>query len=171
MSRSLPTVLTALILGCSNGGAFKPLAIGDPAPRVALRVLDGDSVQVGAGAAILLVNIWATWCIPCRAEFPDLQALHQTYADRGVTVLAVSVDQGRDGPVRDFVTKAGATFKIGRDPSGETQARYQTVGVPESFLIGRDGKIAWRKIGALQPGARDARTAIDRLLAASDRPR
>lgn len=169
--RTLTAALTWIAMACTEDRTFRPLAVGDLAPRLKLRALESDSIEVGGGDSIQLVNIWATWCIPCRAEFPDLQALHEAYAGRGVRVLAVSIDQGRDGPVREFAAKMRATFTIGRDPDGNIEARYQTVGVPETFLIDRKGRVAWRKIGALQPGAADARTSIEQLLDSSPEPR
>lgn len=145
--------------------AFRPLKVGEAAPRFAVRTLDADSARLGPGEPVTLVNIWATWCIPCRQEFPEMERIHQDYRGRGLRLLAVSVDQGGDDEVRRFVSGAGATFPIGRDEEGTIQRVYQTVGVPETFLVGKDGTLLWRKIGALREGAPDARTAIDAALA------
>lgn len=161
--------VVVLVAGCRARGdqAFRPLAVGEPAPRYAVRTLAGDSARVGvAGQPLTLVNVWATWCIPCREEFADLERLHGDYRARGLRVLAVSIDQGGDADVRTFVAEKYATFLIGRDADGDIQRVFQTVGVPETFLIAGDGKLLWRKIGALRNGAPDARQAIDAALAA-----
>ena len=161
-------LLVALVTvgGCRPSDAFRPLKVGQPAPRYAVRIIGADSGRVGPGEPVTLVNIWATWCIPCRKEFPELQALHEQYGGRGLRVLAVSIDRGRDGPVRDFVERVGATFAIGHDEAGEIQQVFQTVGVPETFLIGSNGKLLWRLIGALAPEGRDVRAAIEAALPA-----
>jgi thiol-disulfide isomerase/thioredoxin len=161
--RRLAAVASLLAAGC-GGKAFKPLAAGDAVPRLEVRTLAGDTVQLGRTSGPVLVNIWATWCVPCREEFPELESLHRDFRGRGLTVLAVSVDQGGDGDVRDFIASQGSTFAVGRDPDGEIQRLFQTVGVPESFLIDARGILRWRKIGALRAGAADARTAIDKVL-------
>jgi thiol-disulfide isomerase/thioredoxin len=167
----LTGALGVFALGCAkgDGDVFRPLTVGDKAPVYAVSTLAGDSARIQKGEPLTLVNIWATWCIPCREEFPELERLHNDYKARGLRVLAVSVDQGGDGEVRDFVTAKGATFSIGRDPSGEVQRLYQTVGVPETFLVGSDGRLKWRKIGGLTHGARDARVALDSALAQAGR--
>ena len=161
--RRTAIVASLLATGC-GGKAFKPLVAGDAAPRYQVTTLAGDTVVLGEAPGALLVNIWATWCIPCREEFPELEAIDRDYRARGVRVLAVSVDQGGDRDVRDFATMQGSTFAIGRDPTGDIQRRYQTIGVPETFLIDARGMLRWRKVGALRSGAPDARTAIEAML-------
>lgn len=189
MTRRRAALGAALVLsaftvaaGCAKMEAsmeerFKPLGVGDPAPAYAARVLDGgaiDSARVGAGAGtqpLTLVNVWATWCIPCQEEFPDLQAIHHDYAPRGLRVLAISVDAGSDDEVRAFVKDKGATFEIARDESGRIRQLYQSVGVPETYLLSPEGKVLWRQPGALPKGAGTARAAIDAAFAGAQPPR
>jgi thiol-disulfide isomerase/thioredoxin len=157
----------ALVLLACGGTAerFRPLAVGEPVPRYAARTLAGDSARVGSeGEPLTLLNIWATWCAPCRAEFPELDNLHQEYSARGLRVLAVSVDDGGDSAVESFVREQGARFVIGRDAQGRVQRLFQTVGVPESFLISGDGKLVWRHFGAIPEGAPELRRVIDGAL-------
>jgi len=163
LSSAMLATLALSFAAC--GGAkdrFRPLMAGDPAPRYAARTLAGDSARVGgSGEPLTLLNVWATWCAPCRAEFPELEQLHQEYAARGLRVLAVSIDDGGDDAVQRFVRDQDAHFTIGRDPRGEVQRDFQTIGVPESFLIARDGKLVWRHFGALPGGAAELRRVID----------
>jgi thiol-disulfide isomerase/thioredoxin len=165
---SIATLAAVAVLLAACGDAkdrFRPLMAGDPAPRYAARTLAGDSARVGSsGEPLTLLNVWATWCAPCRAEFPELEQLHQDYGARGLRVLAVSVDDGGDDAVQRFVRDQGAHFSIGRDAQGEVQRAFQTIGVPESFLISRDGKLVWRHFGALPGGAAELRRVIDREL-------
>jgi hypothetical protein len=80
-------------------------------------------------------------------------------------VLAVSVDRGGDGDVRDFVREHGATFLVARDPEERVRQLYQGIGVPESYLVSADGRLLWRQIGAFPDGAAAARAAVERALA------
>lgn len=150
--RQLACLTTALLLAaCVAAGddRFAPIEVGAPVPAYATRTLQGDTVHVGGAGPVTLVNVWATWCTPCEREFPELQRLHERYAPRGLRVLAVSIDQGSDAAVERFVAERGATFAIGRDPAGWIQQRFMTIGVPETFLVGADGTLLWRRLGEL----------------------
>lgn len=114
---------------------------------------------------VTLVNIWATWCAPCRDEMPSMEALYQDFAARGFKIAAVSIDEGDDDAVQAFVTELGLTFDILHDKSGAIQGLYQTTGVPESFLLDRDGRIVRRLIGSHDWNSPANRDLIDRLLA------
>lgn len=144
-------------------------AIGSAAPAFAVATLGGDSARVGGSARqpVTLVNVWATWCAPCKAEFPELQALHTQYAPKGLRVLAISIDTDGDAEVAASAKGMGATFAIGRDPGDEVRGRFAAVGIPESWLISADGKLLWRHSGAIPSGDPAVRSAIDAALAAA----
>jgi len=151
--------------GCGSAAErFRPVAVGEPVPAVAVRTLGGDSARVGPGEPLTLVNVWATWCVPCQREFADLERLHRDYAARGLRVLAVSIDKGSDDEVREFAREHGATFVIGRDPEDDVRTQLQSIGVPESYLVAADGRLLWRQIGAFPEGAAAARAAVERAL-------
>ena len=160
-------LLLALGACKSSDARFRPLAAGEPVPAFTIRTLDGDSASVGPGEQLTLLNLWATWCGPCQEEFPELEQLHRDYQSKGLRVLAVSVDMGNDASVRDFAADHDATFTIGRDGEGRMQRLYQTVGLPETFLIAPDGTLIWRHFGALPPGAEELRRQIDQALGAT----
>ncbi len=146
---------------------FKPLGVGDPVPAYATRTLAGDTARVGAGQPqpLTLLNVWATWCVPCQKEFPDLERIHRDYGPRGLRVLAVSVDaDGDDAKIRDFIRRYAATFSIGHDPEGAIRDRYQSLGIPESYLISSDGRLLFRNPGAFPEGAANVRAAIEAAL-------
>ncbi len=153
-------LVVALIVGGLALGAWALSRFGGPAARVAVgekapdfRVLDlatGDSVDLRDHykGKVTLVNIWATWCIPCRQEMPAMQQAWARLKYHGFAIAAVSVDEGSSEPVTRFARELGLTFDILHDRSGRIQQVYQTAGVPESFLLDEDGVIIKRVIGA-----------------------
>lgn len=153
-------LVVILLVGGLALGAWALSRFGGPAERVAVgerapdfRVLDlatGDSVDLREHykGKVTLVNIWATWCIPCRQEMPSMQQAWVQLKDHGFAIAAVSVDEGSSEPVTQFAQELGLTFDILHDRSGRIQQTYQTAGVPESFLLDGDGVIIKRVIGA-----------------------
>lgn len=115
---------------------------------------------------VVLLNIWATWCAPCRAEMPSIERLHREFGPRGLKVVAVSVDDpGQQKAVRDFARELGLTFEILHDPTHDIQKAYQTTGVPETFVLGRDGVIRKKIIGATDWSSPGTRALVAQLLA------
>jgi peroxiredoxin len=135
------------------GDEIFPVGIGSAAPAFTATALTGaDSGEVRTlddyDGQVVLLNVWATWCAPCREEMPSIQALHETYGPQGLKVLAVSIDDARGEPaIRDFAREFGLTFDILHEPTGDIQRAYQTTGVPETFIIGRDGVIQRKQVG------------------------
>ncbi len=151
--------------GEQSASRFRPLTVGEPAPVYATALLGGDSARVGPGEPLTLLNVWATWCIPCEKELPDLEALHAEYGARGLRILGVSVDAGAPASVAAYVQERSLSFLIGHDPDERVRMAYQTIGVPESFLIAPDGRLLWRHIGPLPAGGGPTlRAAIDSTL-------
>ena len=125
-----------------------PVTTGEAAPPFALDDLAGDSVSLESfrGKAVLL-NFWATWCIPCREEMPHLEALFQRHRGDGLVVVAVSEDTGRVKRVRRFVDKLGLTYPVLWDLDGDAGKAYRVSGLPATVLIGPDGTVRGRIIG------------------------
>jgi thiol-disulfide isomerase/thioredoxin len=114
---------------------------------------------------VTVLNLWATWCVPCRAEMPSLERLYRAMGPRGLRVIAVSVDDGSaDDKIRDFVGQYGLTFTVLHEGSGEIEQRLQTSGVPETFVIGRDGVIRKRVLGATAWDSQSNQALITALL-------
>lgn len=133
------------------GAETERVGVGSRAPDYEVQDLrSGDSLALRSHYAgkVTLVNIWATWCIPCRQEMPSMQKAWVRYQDSGFAIAAVSIDEGGTEPVMAFARELGLTFDILHDGSGRIQQRYQTTGVPESYLLDRDGTILKRVIGA-----------------------
>ena len=164
-------VLAGLALGLALLVYFGPeveqVAAGSRAPNyVAVNLATGDSVAIRDHyrGHVTLVNIWATWCGPCRVEMPSMQALYDSLGNRGFRIAAVSIDQDPPDVVRQFASGLGLKFDILQDRRGEIQQAYQTTGVPESFLLDTTGTIMKRVIGAENWASAANRSLIRRLL-------
>jgi peroxiredoxin len=147
----------------SKAGA---VAVGAPVPAYKAVSLAGDSVSLsGVRGKVVLLNVWATWCHPCRAEIPELRAVHERYKARGLELIGVSVDgDGSDGEIRQFLTDFQMSYPIWRDPDERVLAQFLVVGVPATFLIDRNGILQWRKTGPIAPGDTSLSAAIERAL-------
>ena len=134
------------------GDELFPVTAGSKAPDFQAQTVGGVPVTKTLAdykGQVVLLNIWATYCIPCRTEMPSIQALHDRYAARGLKVVAVSVDSpGFEDEIRKFRDQYGLTFEILYDAPGGIKTAYQTTGVPETFVIGRDGVIRKKVIAA-----------------------
>ena len=115
--------LFALLTGgsvsaCERGTAPRAPALGAAAPAFTAMTLEGEPVTLAAlSGSVVVLNVWATWCIPCREEIPQLEALHREYGAQGLKTIGVSIDAaGMGADVRDFATEQGMTYPIWLDP-------------------------------------------------------
>lgn len=116
----------------------------------ALMSLDGDEVVLSElEGKYVLVNFWATWCIPCRKEMPYLQEVFEEHEDQ-LTVLAINMNEDAER-VRPFIEEFGYTYPILLDPPDELAAEHNVRGLPVSFIVGPDGEIVYRRIGEILP--------------------
>lgn len=143
--------------------------VGSRAPSFTAVTLDSvprPKTLADYSGDVVLLNLWATWCAPCRVEMPSIQNLHGAYAARGLKVVAVSVDAGgTEDQIRAFVDSLGLTFEILHDSTGGIQRAYLTTGVPETVVIGRDGIIRKRVRGAIHWDSPANRALVEQLLA------
>ncbi|HLA91266.1 MAG TPA: TlpA disulfide reductase family protein [Gemmatimonadaceae bacterium] len=115
---------------------------------------------------VVLLNLWATWCNPCRAEMPSMERLRQEMEPQGLRIVAVSIDNpGMEEAIRDFAKEYGLRFEILYDDQGKIRDDYQSTGVPETFIIGRDGIIRKRVIAAADWNAEAQKALLRQLLA------
>ena len=168
-------VVAGLLAGAVALATYGPdvqrVEVGARAPDFrAVDLATGDSVSFREHyrGAVTLVNVWATWCVPCRVEMPAMEKVYQSLAPRGFRIAAVSIDEGSPEDVQAFGRELGLSFDILQDRSTKVQQIYQTTGVPESFLLNRDGVIVKRVIGAQDWSSAVNRALIERLL---DEPR
>jgi len=167
------TVIGVVVAGLALGAAAltwvapdSGVEINRPTPNFrAIDLATRDSVSLeDYRGSVTLVNIWATWCLPCRDEMPSMQTLYDSLATRGFKIAAISIDEGSPEDVTAFAEKFGLTFDILHDRSGQVERLYQTTGVPESFLLDRDGVIVKRIISAHDWNSEANRSLIRRLL-------
>ena len=147
-------VVLAIVALLGGGLVVATMALGDElftvepgmrAPDVTAVTLDVPPVKrtlADYAGHVVLLNVWATWCLPCEAEMPSMERLHRSYADSGLRIVAVSIDDpGNEDAVREFIERYDLTFEILHDPTKRIIDVYRTNGVPETFVIGRDGVI------------------------------
>lgn len=140
--------------------------VGDPMPPYTATYLDGKPLNIaGEKGSVVFLNVWATWCGPCRFETPELQALQNQYAANGLKVIGVSVDEGDTAAVKTFVAEQKITYPIALDPEGRIANLVQTTVLPTSLLIDRKGKIVWRQIGAIMPNDAKLKAAVEKAVA------
>jgi peroxiredoxin len=130
-------------------------------------VVTGDSVSMrDYRGDVVLLNLWATWCPPCEQEMPSIERLHEELGPQGLKVIAISIDQLDSSDIRKWVEERGLTFTVLHDRSGRIQQVYQTTGMPESFVVDREGVIVQKTIGATEWDHPAKKALFRRLLAA-----
>lgn len=155
------------LTGCGGEGARNVVAIGNPAPAFGAPTLAGDTMTLASlRGEVVLLNLWATWCPPCREEMPALEALHRQHGAEGLRVLGVSIDEASDrAEIEEFLRQNDITFTVLHDTEQRVTGVFRTTGVPETFLIGRDGTLKQRWIGKIEPGSESVAGAVRAALA------
>ncbi|MFN0073294.1 MAG: TlpA family protein disulfide reductase [Chloroflexota bacterium] len=164
----LPAILRGLILGLVLGGLMLWLVRGEGAERL-LESLPGRaprSVEVNSRAPdfslvtlddrtlslaelrgkVVVLNFWATWCTPCRAEMPALEQVYQSYRERGLVIVGIDVQEPAD-KVRAFLPEVGVTFPIVLDSDSRLALRYRATGLPATFIVDRAGTVRDIRLG------------------------
>jgi len=127
---------------------YAPLAAGQSAPDFTLPGLDGKMVSLSEYKGhVVLVNIWATWCPPCVDEMPSMETLYKEFKDENFEILAISIDALGANAVGPFMKKYNLSFPALLDPEATIKMLYQTTGVPESFIINKEGILVEKIIG------------------------
>ena len=147
-----------------RGGTERP-DVGAAMPAYAADLLGGGTFDVEKErGSVVMLNLWATWCGPCRYEIPELQALHNKYSARGFKVVGVSVDEGGEADVKPFVEEQKITYPIALDPAGKLANIFQSDILPTTVIVDRNGKIIWRKPGVITPNDAGLIKAIEDAL-------
>ncbi|GAM12964.1 redoxin domain-containing protein [Mesobacillus selenatarsenatis] len=134
------------------GAKLSSLREGAEAPDFELNTLDGNTIKLSdyRGKKVIL-NFWATWCPPCKAEMPHMQNFYEEYNDQGVEILAVNLtnmDKGED-EVKKFVEEYGLTFTIPMDEDGNAGTTYQAFTIPTSYILDENGVITKKIVGPM----------------------
>jgi len=137
-------------------------AIGAPAPDFTLSLLDGGELSLAEQRGlVVVVNFWASWCPPCRDEAPALERVWREYEDKGVVFVGVNVNDVTDNAMA-FIEEFDITYPNGPDPYSRISRAYHVTGVPETFLIARDGRLAkWYRGPVTEAGLK---AALEELL-------
>ena len=119
----------------------------------ALSLENGKPITVAnATGELIILNSWATWCVPCREEMPGLEQLYEEYKDKGLEVIGVSVDSfGMDDRIKLFTERMNITYPIWHDPNDAFTRTFKAIGVPESYLIDKNGTIYHTWKGQFNP--------------------
>ena len=160
------------------GDQFFPVSVGSQAPQFRATVVQEKAALMPKSVeqrslddyrgSVVLLNVWATFCQPCEVEMPAIEKLHQELGPKGLKVVAVSVDErgaALDAAIRSYITRHGLTFDVLHDTTFDIEKAYQTTGYPETFIIGRDGVIRKKIIGAHDWSSPADRVLVSELLA------
>ena len=126
-----------------------PAEVNYPAPELNLTTLDGANAMLSDYlGSVVLVNLWATWCPPCREEMPTLQTFYDKYRSQGFVLLAV--DQGETtAQVNSFVDEFGLDLPVWLDPGNEAGVAFKTMNLPSSYVVDREGNVRLMWIGGI----------------------
>ena len=173
-ARALIGVLAvALVLGsgCGKGGSggkagARAGEVGSTAPEFALPDLDGRVIQsADYRGKVVILDFWATWCPPCRKEIPHFVALQSKYRGKGVEVVGLSLDKGGAQEVRPFAEENNVNYTMLIANQETTEAFGGITGIPTTFILDKEGKIAKRFLGYTDPAIFEE--TIQHLLSAS----
>lgn len=132
-----------------SGSSQPTMQKGSPAPDFEISYSDGRKVRLSdLRGRPVLVNFWATWCPPCRAEVPEIQKAYEKYKASGFTVVAVNVQESTSA-VAKFMEEFGMTFTVAIDSSGAVGRLYRVSGIPASFFVDRSGIVREIIVGSL----------------------
>lgn len=141
------------------------IRVGQTAPDFAFPTAEGKVMALAdLRGKVVFLNVWATWCPPCRQEIPSMERLYRRLRGEGLEILAVSIDAGGAADVVPFVREQGMTFPVLLDPQGKIRGLYGLTGVPESFLIDKKGVVRKVAIGPLDWSAPEVLGYFQELL-------
>jgi len=153
----IPLACVPVIILLAYGFRSDPRAIPSPllqkaAPNFRLAVFDGEDMMLDSlkGKPVVL-NFWASWCYPaCYEEAPLLESAWRKYKEQGLIMVGVAI-QDKEANIREFMRRFNFTFPNGPDPGSKISIDYGVYGVPETFFIDRQGRIAYKHVGVLTP--------------------
>lgn len=156
----------SLMLSCSRGGEEPKRTDSTVAPSFVLTDSNGNKIDLADyRGKVVILEFFATWCEPCRISAPELQVLQKRYKDKGVTVIAISFDEGPDTPakVRSFMKEYGLSYIHAID-SGQVRKQYEAFVLPTTVIIDGEGKIRNRHLGVTADYAKRLSAEIEPLL-------
>jgi len=171
MNKLIIIPLLILLSGTAQASAsFANLSVVPEVARhsapdfISENLLGGNAGLADYKGNLVLLNFWATWCMPCRAEMPGMETLWKKYKEQGFVVVAVSVDEGSRGRIETFSKLLDLSFPILLDPESKVSDLYKVSNMPTSFLIDRNGKIISRIVGTEEWSSAEAIELVEKLL-------
>src|SRR5579863_589787 len=148
-----------------------PVAAGKLAADFKLPDLGGTPISLSSlRGKVVFLNVWATWCGPCREEMPSIETLYEEFSkDRDFVVLAVSQDSEGRSAVDSYVRKNGYKFTVLLDPQNQVGDAYDVSGIPETFIIDRTGRIVAHHVGPYDWAQPEMREALRELIDSKDK--
>ena len=143
-------ILTIIVsfIQISNIEAKEIAKLGSPAPDFTAKDLEENKVSISDyKGKVIFLNIWASWCGPCRKEMPSMESLKEEMKDYNFVILAISVDKGETNKVKAFIERNRFTFKVLHDPKKEIKAKYYYNGIPTTYIIDSKGIVVEKSIG------------------------
>lgn len=126
-----------------------PMAVEFPVPELALEnIQNGTEALADYQGQVLLVNNWATWCPPCKAEMPSLQKFYEVHSGEGFMIVAINAGDDR-APVEQFVNEYGLTFNVWLDPTGSALNAFRNANLPSSYVVDRTGVVRYAWTGEI----------------------
>lgn len=166
----LVTALLSFYIMAINKVNLKPFEVEYPAeafiaPEFTVPSLTGGAVKLSNyRGKVVFINFWATWCATCKVEMPSMEKLYQRFKDRGFEMLTISVDKDRS-LIEPFMKEYALTFPVLLDPDSQVAKRkYKTTGVPETFIVNREGIIVHKAIGPRDWATEETLAAFEELL-------
>jgi len=132
-------------------------------PNIKLPGTNGEVNLNDFKGKVVYLDFWASWCKPCLKSFPWMTAMKSAYAEQGLEIIAVNLDKDRK-LAEKFLQKVNVNFQVAFDPDGDTATQYKLLGMPSSFLIGRDGKLYASHVGFREKDKPKIEAAIQQLL-------
>lgn len=161
LARADPPAVTALLKSLNLVG----YPSGTMPPQFGGQTLEAGPLSLAElRGKVVLVNFWASWCLECRPEMPVLERLHRELASRGLAIIGINARESKEAVGR-FAKELSLTFRLVLDPDGKITALYGVIGLPTTFLVGRDGRGVALAIGPREWGSAPARALLEALLA------
>ena len=146
-------IVLAVVAACNRNGANKAAmpVENNPAPEVIVNSLSGTPLKLSdLKGKVVLLNFWATWCPPCRSEIPSMMKLNTAMAGKPFQMVAISIDEGGRPAIESFFQTSGFSLPAYTDPDNRAAKTYGITGVPETFIIDRQGVIVKKVIGPME---------------------
>jgi thiol-disulfide isomerase/thioredoxin len=144
LSRDDPSDVGTIVVEAADAGD----AQGEPAPTIYFETLDGSSASLlDYAGRVVVLNLWGTWCAPCRYEIPELAELHGTYEERGAIVIGLAIDSGDPAQIRAFAERYGVNYPIWTSTGTIAVSEFGAVGYPLTLLVDQQGRTRKKFLG------------------------